>query len=206
MWFAQQKNLDENLLCRLRQSHCRTPSCSGRSAVGEMQFVTKGNFSSRGLGGGSAGRYLIAQHSPILLTKIAPVFATAARGGAARKCLVGCVLLSACLYFFVLRLLVATTNDRIFGANDCSVRCGCRFRFWGNMCAVISVWPSYSPHIRVPYVCLFSMPNPTFISKVPRPLSCRYDNPYGFLIDFFLFFCGRSLIDMIHHAFVLIWW
>ena len=29
-----------------------------------------------------------------------------------------------------------------------------------------------------------------------RPLSFRYDNPYGFLIDFFLIFSGRSLIDM----------
>ena len=54
----------------------------------------------------------------------------------------------------------------------------------------------YPPHITVPHVCLFSMPNPTFISKASRPLSFRYDNPYGFLIDFFLIFCGRSLIDM----------
>ena len=29
-----------------------------------------------------------------------------------------------------------------------------------------------------------------------RPLSFRYDNPYGFFIDFLLIFCGRSLIDM----------
>ena len=34
------------------------------------------------------------------------------------------------------------------------------------------------------------------IEITPRPLSFRYDNPYGFLMDFFLIFSGRSLIDM----------
>ena len=126
----------------------------------------------------------------IILTKIAPVFARAARGGVARKCLVRLVLLSARLCFFTLCPLVTLTNDRIFGANDRSVLQGYRFRFCGNMCAVISVWPSYSPHITVLYVCLFSMPNlpvlwiwRTLISKALHPLSFRYDNPYGFVID-----------------------
>ena len=42
-------------------------------------FVTKTKFWSRGLGGGSAGRYLIAQSRPVLLMKIALVSARAFR-------------------------------------------------------------------------------------------------------------------------------
>ena len=34
---------------------------------------------------------------------------------------------------------VALTNYLIFGANDYSARCGCRFHFCWNLCAVISI-------------------------------------------------------------------
>ena len=44
----------------------------------------------------------------------------------------------------------------------------------------------------------------TFVLKAPRLLSLQYDNPYGFFMDLFLIFCGRTHIDMTPTAFVLI--
>lgn len=66
----------------------RIPAGSDLSDIPDFDFLTKIEFSSRELGGGSAGRYLIARRSPILLTKIAPVFARAVSGGAVRDWLV----------------------------------------------------------------------------------------------------------------------
>ena len=37
---------------------------------------------------------------------------------------------------------------------------------------------------------------PHFHIESTRPFSFRYDNPYGFFIDFLLIFCGRFLINM----------
>ena len=91
---AIRKSLDENRLPRPRQSaRCPATGSEGDCSGGE-QFVTKTKFWSRGLGCGSAGRYLISRHSTILLTKIAPGFARAARGCAIRNRLTGLVLLS----------------------------------------------------------------------------------------------------------------
>ncbi len=131
--------LDENRKRRPRQSACCLKPDPSSNDVKTRKFVTKVKFSSRGLGGSSVGRYLIALRRYILFTKIAPVFARAARGASVRNRRVGLVLLSARLWFFALCLLVALTNYHIFGTNDCSVRWGYRFRFCGNMCAVISV-------------------------------------------------------------------
>ena len=44
--------------------------------------MTKTKFWSRGLGGGSAGRYLIAQSRPVLLTKNALRIRTGVQAGA----------------------------------------------------------------------------------------------------------------------------
>ena len=94
---AIRKSLDENWLPRPQQS-ARCPAISGGSGDSAgAQLLTKIYFSSRGLGGNSAGRYLIAQSRPVLLTKIALVFARAARRCAVWNWLVRLVLLSSCL-------------------------------------------------------------------------------------------------------------
>ena len=89
--------LDENIFF-VRRSR-RVPARSDLSDIPDFDFVTKVEFSSRGLGGGSAGRYLIAQRQFVFLTKIAPVFARAARGDVARNWLVGFGRLSSRLRF-----------------------------------------------------------------------------------------------------------
>ena len=62
---------------------CSLPSCLKRQRrLGRGQFVTKTKFSSRGLGGGSAGRYLIAQRQPRSLDENRPHFRT----GGQRDC------------------------------------------------------------------------------------------------------------------------
>ena len=88
-------------------------------------------------------------------------------------------------------------NYMSFGWKYSSVQPGLALVFCGNLCAISSVWFSISPHITVPYACLFFMPNLTFILKAPRPLSFRYDNPYGFIMDFYWIIYGRFRIGMI---------
>ena len=62
-------------------------------------LVMKTEFSSRGLGGGSAGWYLHTRCCHNFLTKIAPDFARAARGVAVWNWLVRLALLRACFCF-----------------------------------------------------------------------------------------------------------
>lgn len=72
----------------LSRGRGRVPSLSDLSVIPDFDFVTKVDFSLRGLVGDSAGRYLIVRRTvPILLTKIALTFARAARGVAVRDCL-----------------------------------------------------------------------------------------------------------------------
>ena len=59
----------------------RVPSGSDLSDIPDFDFVTKVEFSSRGLGGGSAGRYLIAQRQPRSLDENRPCFRTGSQMG-----------------------------------------------------------------------------------------------------------------------------
>ena len=73
------KSLDENRKSRPRQ-FARCPATVYGVVCTDMGwFVTRTKFWSRGLGGGFAGRYLIAQSRPVLLMKIALVSARAFR-------------------------------------------------------------------------------------------------------------------------------
>ena len=118
----------------------RVPSGSDLSYIPDFDFVTKMDFSLRGLGGDSAGRYLIARRRYILLTKIAPVFARAARRGAARTWLIEFGLPSPRLRILAFICMHCIQNYLSFGWKYCSVQPGLALVFCGNMCAVISIW------------------------------------------------------------------
>lgn len=117
----------------------RVPAGFNLSDIPDFDFVTKVEFSSRGLGGASAERYLIAWHSPILLTKIALTFARAASGDVARNWLVGLTLLLSRTMFCPPVYVSFSRNYPSFGTMYRSARSGLALVFCGNMCAFPSV-------------------------------------------------------------------
>ena len=141
----------------------RVPAGSDLSDIPDFNFVTKVEFSSRGLSGGSAGRYLIAQRQSVFLTKIAPVFAWAARRCAVRNWLAGLALLSSRTRFCPLVYVSFSRNIRSWGGNVsfCTVgACPCLLREYVR-CPIGMIF-SFTAH-QILYTCLFRMPNLPFL-------------------------------------------
>ena len=105
----------------------------------------------------------ISSDGVTFLTKIAPVFAPAARRGAARIWLIEFVLPSPRLRILAFICMHCIQIYLSFGWKYCSVQPGIALVFCGNLCAISSVWFSISPRIKILYDCPFSMPNLPFL-------------------------------------------
>ena len=139
------------------------------------------------------------------LTKIAPVFAPAARRGAARNWLIEFVLPSPRLRILAFICMHCIQIYLFFVWKYCSVQPGRALVFCGNMCAVPLAWFSISPHIKVLYACPFSMSNLPFLwiwllsyrKWLRPPFPSIWQSSNGFIMDFYWIIYGRFRIGMI---------
>ena len=175
-------------------------------------FRDQSEFLSRGLGGGSAGRYLIARHSHSP-NENRPCFRSGDQtGGCSDLAHWVCSAVPSVEYFtFICMHCIQIYLS--FGWKYCSVQPGLALVFCGNMCAVPLAWFSISPHIKVLYACPFSMPNLPFLwiwllsyrKWLRPPFLSIWQSSNGFIMDFYWIIYGRSRIDMTPTTFGLIW-
>ena len=160
-------------------------------------FRDQSEFLSRGLGGGSAGRYLIARHSHSP-NENRPCFRSGDQtGGCSDLAHWVCSAVPSVEYFtFICMHCIQIYLS--FGWKYCSVQPGLALVFCGNMCAVPLAWFSISPHIKVLYACPFSMPNLPFLwiwllsyrKWLRPPFLSIWKSSIGFVLDFLLDYWG----------------
>lgn len=141
----------------------RIPAGSDLSDIPDFDFVTKIEFSSRGLGNGSAGRYLIARPQSYSLDENRLCFRT----GSQRRCGSGFVWLnwSAVLSVEVLSSRLYISHSILSGfRNNLMLRsagtCPCLLREYVRRPIGMIIY--FTAH-QILYACPFSMPNLPFL-------------------------------------------